>query len=515
MKSWAIKAVVAALLLLCAVAVAGNREDVESVFRWLNEGQAERADSACAVLALSDPANPYFAYLRSRTLYETGDYPGALAHAVKSLDNLPAVEAAIRDQILSNREYLQVAVPILERRKSLEGRHFIFSYINPKDSLLAGELFAVLDSAYEVLGKDLGLRPEDKVRVEAYPDRAAFIAVSTLTEDEVKRTGTIALCKFNRLLFVSPRALLHGYEWKSTLCHEYTHLLIQRTSGGRLPLWMHEAVARFEEQRFRGRPGGEMTLLEKDLLYRAVKNNTLVPLARMHPSLAKLKDEEESGTAYAEVLLAMEMIFAQGGYAGLQSLLKTCREGGDLDSALGGMENFEKRLFDYIRGKNFAPVEGISVVGRDFAEDSLQDDSFRFRKYVRLAEMLLEKRRTQAAIREMERADQTGKRSSPWIQNQIGLMLEKNGQSGKAREAYDRSILLFPEYCNGYFNRAKNFQAQGDVPAALKDLEAALDINPFHLPARELYAELLVRAGKKGEGAKQKRILEILRTDRS
>ncbi len=203
------------------------------------------------------------------------------------MSNLPAIEAGIRDQLLSNKNYLEQAIPVLLDQKKVQGKHFDFYYTNPKDSILAGDVFEVLESAYEVLGQDLGYQPSDKIRVEAYPDRNSFITVSTLTEDEVKRTGTIALCKFNRILFVSPRALVQGYSWKPTLCHEYTHFIINRASQGRLPLWLHEGMAHFEEVRYSGKAGGELTLVEKDLLYRAVKNNVFVTLDRMYPSMAE------------------------------------------------------------------------------------------------------------------------------------------------------------------------------------------------------------------------------------
>ena len=516
MRSSGIKAAIAALLLFgCSIVFADLREDAARVFTLLFEGNTPVADSIAGKLTALDPANPYFAYLHSMTQYEMGDYTGALEQADISLRNLPAVEAGIRDQVLANKTYLDQAVPIVAGMKRVEGKHFIYCYDNPLDSVLAGEVMEVMEGAYSNLGADLGYYPPDKIRLEAYPDRASFITVSTLSEDEVKRTGTIALCKFNRMLFTSPRALVQGYDWKTTICHEYTHFIINRVSRGRLPLWMHEGMARFEETRYAGGKGGELSLVEQDLLYRAVKTNTFVPLSKMHPSMAKLKDAEESGTAFAEVQMAMKLIYEQGGYAKMRSILDICAKNGNLDSALGGLANFEKQLFDSIRRLNITPVEGVTVMQKAFAEDTAQDEAFLFRKYVRLADMLLERHRTQAAIKEMERADETGKRHSPWIINQIGLLMEKNGEPEKARSMYDRSILLFPEYCNGYFNRAMARKERGDTEGAIKDVEAALGLNPFHIPARELYAGLLSGAGRKQEGAKQKRILEFLQAKRS
>lgn len=509
MKNWVINLAVAILLVFLPSATSAQ-EDVGRILSLLYEGDAAQSDSLASILHSLDDKNPLFAYLLSLTRYETGHYAEALQVAEKSLEHLPAVSSDIREKLLQNRNYLLQTVPLLSQMKYIEGRHFIFGYINRKDSLLVDEVFEVLESAYDILGQDLGYRPQDKIRVEAYPDRGSFIQSSTLSEDEVNRTGTIALCKFNRILFISPRALLQGYTWKPTLCHEYTHFIINRASKGRLPLWLHEAMAHFEEVRYTGKPAGNLTLVEKDLLYRAAKYNRFVSLSKMYPSMAKLKDGEESGTAFAEVLMAMGMIHSNGGYPGMQSLLKICADNGNLDSALGGLENFEKRLFTYIREKNFEPVEGVSIVRRTFLEDTTADESFLFRKYLRIAELLLEKHRTEATIKEMERADESGKQHSPWILNQIGLLLEKSGEPGKAGKIFNRSIMLFPEYGNGYFNRGMNANSQGNIESALADLKTVLDINPFHLPARKLYAEILDKQGMKQESRKQKRMLELV-----
>ena len=41
--------------------------------------------------------------------------------------------------------------------------------------------------------------------------------MSTLTEKEIETTGTIALCKYGKLMIVTPRATVFGYPWMDTL----------------------------------------------------------------------------------------------------------------------------------------------------------------------------------------------------------------------------------------------------------------------------------------------------------
>ena len=57
-------------------------------------------------------------------------------------------------------------------------------------------------------------------------DVKELAAVSTLTEEEIRTSGTVAVCKFGKLMMLSPKALLKGYDWLDTAAHEYTHLVL-------------------------------------------------------------------------------------------------------------------------------------------------------------------------------------------------------------------------------------------------------------------------------------------------
>ena len=414
-------------------------------------------------------------------------------------------------RLVNQYDYLKSAMPVLASFRAREGKHFIFYYADPKDSILANDVLNVLEQAREAMGSDLGYSPPDKIRVEAYRSRADFITVSTLTEDEVTRTGTIALCKFNRMLFVSPRAVARGYEWQKTIAHEYVHFIVSRIAGNVIPIWLHEGTARYLESRYlKEEPA--LSTVEQDLLFRAIKNNTLVSFSRMHPSMAKLKDAEEGATAFAEVFCAIRFVVAKAGYRGLRDIIRGASAGLDLDSLLthtvgAGTRPFEEVFFEHLRSLGIKPVEGASITSKEFTEDNRPDEAVLFRKHVRLAELLLGQNRAQAAVKELERADSTGKTRSPWIMNQIGQLWERNGEPANALKAYERSIFLFPEYCNGYFNSALLREKQGDAATAAALLRKTLEINPYHVPAREALVSL---TRDKAEAERQKAILRVI-----
>ena len=137
----------------------------------------------------------------------------------------------------------------------LRGKHFVVWHTPGKDELLAPYALDALEKALAALGDDFGWRPTEPVRVEIYPEVADLARVSTLTLKEIETSGTIALCKYNRLMIVSPRALVAGYPWLDTLNHEYTHFVVSRVSHNTVPIWLHEGLAKFEERRWRGAVG--------------------------------------------------------------------------------------------------------------------------------------------------------------------------------------------------------------------------------------------------------------------
>src|SRR6202011_3245409 len=114
---------------------------------------------------------------------------------------------------------------------------FVVWYAPGKDSLLASYALEALEKAWAALGDDFGSRPSEPVRVEIYPEVSDLARVSPLTLKEIETSGTIALCKYNRLMIVSPRALVHGYPWLDTLAHEYTHFIVSRLSRNTVPIW--------------------------------------------------------------------------------------------------------------------------------------------------------------------------------------------------------------------------------------------------------------------------------------
>ena len=188
-----------------------------------------------------------------------------------------------------------------------ETAHFRFRYEEGPDEVLLVYAEEVLEKSYQVLGKILDHYPQEKVLIEFYPDRQPFSKISPLTLQDILTSGTVALCKYNRIMIISPGSLVRGFNWMDTLSHEYVHFLLTKKSRNRLPLWMHEGIAKLLETRWRNE-SDYMSPIMETILSGALKNDYRIELEDMMPSLAKLKTAKDVQLAYAEVSTMMEFL---------------------------------------------------------------------------------------------------------------------------------------------------------------------------------------------------------------
>ena len=171
---------------------------------------------------------------------------------------------------------------------SVETEHFHIRYEEGPDEVLIYYAKEVLEKSYQVLGKILEHLPQEKVLIEIYPDREPFSKISPLSLQDILTSGTVALCKYHRIMMISPGSLVRGYNWIDTISHEYVHYLLTKKSRNRLPLWMHEGIAKLLETRWRNETDYMSPIMET-ILSGALKNDYRVPLEKMMPSFAKLK----------------------------------------------------------------------------------------------------------------------------------------------------------------------------------------------------------------------------------
>lgn len=456
-------------------------------------------------------------YFRGRILFEQGEYAQAIEQFEKAgVENTPG-------------SYLRLAkdtLAVVGQHQRVESANFIFLFPKGKDEVLAPYALETLEAIRKALETDLGYAPKKKVRVEVVNNAAELAKVSTLTREQIRTTGTIAICKFSKLMVTSPKAVIRGYDWLDTLAHEYVHLVVSQKSHNTVPIWMHEGLAKYLESRWRGGPGGAMTPSTLALLGSRVKKNTLVPFEKMHPSMALLPTAEDAATAFAEVFFAMDFIHREGGPRAFHTMLAKMATGISDKAAVEAVTQknwatFEKGWLLHIKKQPF-PKELIpqsSNERKELAENApgkpkgdkkpnekaKRDISFGdfkevaetdARKWAHLGEVMRERGRMMAAAEQYGRAyEKVGSRYES-ISNKYALTLMELTRFDEAEKVLNNSLVVHPGSAQTNVHRGRLAIHKKEWTKAKDAYLQALAVNPFD---EEVHVGLLRAAHSLGD----------------
>lgn len=405
----------------------------------------------------------------------------------------------------------------------IEGDHFVVSYPPGKDEVLVPYLLETLERQRAALQKALGYAPPGKLAVEVLADVKELARVTTLSEAEIRTSGTVAVCKFNKLVLLSPKALLKGYDWQDTAAHEYTHLVLTRRSRNQAPIWLQEGLAKWFEDDWRG--GGEplspvLAALVKD----AVEQRTLVTFDEMHPSLAKLPSQERAALAYGEAVLAVEHLVLRAGPAAIGKVLDLAAEGKDASEAVASAAGvpFERFLADWKRHMATRPLprggdhelrklrfRDDPKQGGTWAEwAELQDD--KARGHARLGEILRARGRWGAARAEYAKAYGRVGARVPILSDQYALAALMSGADELAEKVLSDAISWNPDYPALHVHLARLLLARQEWARARDHLLTANQHDPFDPEIHAGLAKALARLGDPAGASREERFARIL-----
>lgn len=458
---WAASALLA--LAAASPAWAGAEEVGERLRRvqeLLVDWQLDEAAALAEQLERELPDVPPVQGVVGAVRFHQGDYEGAvrlLRRASEGGDGAPLL--ALAESTLA------------ETRGSVaqESEHFIVRVPPGKDELLQPIALQALEAAYQSIGAAFEYQPRRKIVVDVLHDAKGLASVSTLTAKEIETSGTIAICKFNRLMITSPKALARGYSWLDTLSHELLHLVISEKSHNNVPVWLHEGLAKYNETRWRGPPGLALEPSSENLLAAALKKDKLITFEQMHPSMAKLPSQEDAALAFAEVFTVIEMIEKTRDGPGKRRtttrLLEALRDGASLDEALrqvtgGDLAALQREWRAWLKTRPFKLVPGAEPKKLTFVKNARkggataeeQEDEAALdeaqgkagRQFVRLGNLLREKRRLRAATVEYEKAVAQVGMHSPALHNRLAGIYLELGELEAARKVLADTLGAFP-----------------------------------------------------------------------
>jgi tetratricopeptide (TPR) repeat protein len=511
---------VRALLVVALLAGVAHAGKPEHAYRLINEWRIKEAEAEIAPLLKSHPHDAEVAFIDGNLKFLHGDYAGA----VERLNEAAQKEKSgtLGDEIRSVRDLAQATEEATRGYQSVRGKHFVISYAPGKDAMLAPYALDALEKAYVALGQDFGDQAAEPVRVEIYPETADLAKVSTLTLKEIETSGTIALCKFNRLMITSPRALLHGYPWIDTLTHEYTHFVVSRVSHNTVPIWLHEGLAKFEERRWRGAGGGGLTPTMEHLLASGLARKHLITFEQMHPSMAKLPSQEDTALAFAEVYMVIEYLSSTVGWDGIRKIIAGMREGRSDAQAVAqvvGMpfEQFQTRWRTWLHGRKLRVRPGLIPTELEFKKggkdtEASKDESGKIaekrgRELARLGGMLRVRHRLRAAAAEYEKAQAIVGAGNIQVANKLARTYLELGDVDKAIKAAEPAIELYPDQAGPSATLGEAWLRKGETARAQPFLENALAVSPFdplvHCGLADVYRKRNdPRADREGDACK-------------
>ena len=377
---------------------------------------------------------------------------------------------------------------------SRETEHFIFRFEEGPDEVLIYYAEKAMEASYQVLGKILNYYPEEKVLVEFYSDRGPFSKISPLTLKDILTSGTVALCKYNRIMMISPGSLVRGFNWLDTLSHEYVHYLLTKKSRNHLPLWMHEGIAKYLETQWRGEKQYLSPIMET-VLFNALKNDYRVPLEAMMPSLAKLKTAEDVQLAYAEVSSMMEYLASIKGNTVFPRILEDLAskaEGAEFENIFmkhvgQDLAEFQKSWESWAKKLELKNIPGIETLTTEFKNkqgpekpEYKQLKSRKARNLTFLGDILKSRDHFKAAIIEYKKALDESSTHSPVLFNKLAGTYLQTHKYHEAEVLLKKSLAFFPDFHTTLTNMGELHFSNQKYEAARVYFEKAVHINPFN-----------------------------------
>jgi len=516
-RAWIALALVLSLLPLRAAAFPQLRGRdaalAEQVVEALYEEDVARAEALLAPREPLEKASQALRFAGGTLRFHQQRY----AEAVKLLDG---------SGLGNMGPYLGLARAALEVTRDharFESEHFVVSYPRGKEEVLLPYLLDALEAQRAALREGLGAVPEGKVTVEIVTDVKQLAALSTLTEEEVRTTGTVAVAKFDKLMLLSPKALLKGYDWLDTAAHEFTHNVITLRTKNRAPLWLQEGLAKWFESAWRGKHE-PVTPFSAALLRDAVNRKDLVSFGEMNPSFAKLPTPERAALAYAQVALAVEWLVKQKGPEALVKATGLLAEGRPAEDAVAAAAGVPWRRFldDWNRymAQRPLPRGGAHELeklrfkddpkqGTQYAEWSEIPDE-EARAWARLGEIFRARGRWVAARVEYGKAYARVGARFPILSARYATAAVQSGARAEAEKALGDALAWNPDYPALHLALARILLEKNDLAGARDHLLAANRQDPFDPEIHAGLARILVAQGDEPGAQRELRFVKIL-----
>ncbi|HZZ86316.1 MAG TPA: tetratricopeptide repeat protein [Anaeromyxobacteraceae bacterium] len=505
-----------ATLLALALAAPPDLDTLQRAISLLQDEDAPAAAKLVDPLLAKNAADPNVAFVGGVLRFHQQRY----ADAVALFDAAGLDTPGDPDY----RGLARVALEVTKNHARAESAHFVVSYPRGKDEVLVPYVLEALEAQRAALQQDLGYAPPGKVTIEFLDDTRALAKLSTLREEEIKTSGTIAICKFDKLMVVSPKALLQGYDWLDTAAHEYVHYVVTQRTRNNTPIWLHEGLAKFEETRWRGKGGEALSAEQAGMLRDAARKGQLITFAQMHPSMAKLPSQHAAALAFAEVMVAVEYLESRGGGRLMNAVLDGLAGGATAEDAVAkalgqGFDGFLDGWKRYLLARPLPERGGRSVRQLRFKGDprhggaqsewaEIPDEQAR--GFARLGEIMRERGRWEAARVEYAKAVKKVGPEVPVLAGKYATAAMMTGHDAEAGAALAAALRAHPERAPLHVQAGRLHVKRKEWAKAREELLLANRVDPFDPEIHAGLSQAAAALGDKDVAAREEKFAKLL-----
>ncbi len=200
----------------------------------------------------------------------------------------------------------------LEEYATRESEHFLVRMSQRDAKILWPYLEPLLEQAWRELSAKWDYQPEYPVLIEVFEKTEDFAVRSVGLPDIGPLVG---ICFGKVITLISPDTLRAN--WQEIVWHEFSHVITLQMTRNRIPRWLAEGVAVWEERQ--GRPyWGRRQGLD---LVRGAAEGRYLPVAHLNSAFSGARSSAELGFAYFQSYLVVDYIEQTYGFDKLRELV--------------------------------------------------------------------------------------------------------------------------------------------------------------------------------------------------
>ncbi|MCY4648405.1 MAG: tetratricopeptide repeat protein [Gammaproteobacteria bacterium] len=386
-----------------------------------------------------------------------------------------------------------------ERYRITETEHFLIAIDGREAELLAPKVAALAEEAYRALAERYQYEPPTPIRLELFPSHADF-SVRTVG---LAGLGALGVSFGSVVAMDSPSARDRGeFNWASTLWHEIAHVFHLALSNHRVPRWLAEGFAVYEQRR--GAPSWGHNLNPGFLI--AYNQGRVLPVSQLNNGFVRPSYGDQVVHSYYQASLVCELIARDHGPEALVAMLREYAAGATTEEVfervLGTeIERFDRIFTDYFEDRfagSLASVEPLPALAErgsrapDEVARLAAAHPDNFMAQMAMGAQLFDEERLDEAEEYLARArdlfpEYAGPGSPGWL---LARIYAQRGDSARALREIEILTRIDESFLEANLEEAQLREAAGDGDGAIEALQRAVHIYPFDEETHGRLAEL-------------------------